>query len=221
MRVLASPYVIKGAAGACRLVGQSSVIEDGGVYAEVRREGRKREECWSRDRVYCFRKAAVEVEIVVRTKKHSQSHQKNDVNECAMHIDMIIAVMDCEKKNILHTFVYAKLFRKPDENELEDRIAGLSRAECPHIFYTRPSENILLPTSDLQKHVAFLAWSDDDSGIIVSPPSNIYMTTCMNNTNNISSMKSIGSYSRHSELRNDLLSHTGLHQNGSAIAVGG
>ncbi|GAU89584.1 hypothetical protein RvY_02119 [Ramazzottius varieornatus] len=182
MRVPASPHVIKGVAGTCRLIGQSNVIEDGEAYAEVRREGRRRKECWSRDRVYCFRKAAAEVGIVVRTKKHSQSQQKSefivtDVNERVMYIDMIIAVMDCEKKNILHTFVYAKLFRKPDEDEMEDRIAGLFRAEYPHIFYTRPSENILLPTSDLRKHVAFLAWSDDDSGIIVSPPSNIYMTT--------------------------------------------
>ncbi|GAU89898.1 hypothetical protein RvY_02393 [Ramazzottius varieornatus] len=77
MGVPASPYVIKGAAGTCRLSGQSNVIEDGEAYAEVRREGRRRKECWSRDRVHCFRKAAAEVGIVVRTKKHSQSQQKN------------------------------------------------------------------------------------------------------------------------------------------------
>ncbi|GAU89284.1 hypothetical protein RvY_01850 [Ramazzottius varieornatus] len=61
MGVPASPYVIKGAAGTCRLSGQSNVIEDGEAYAKVRREGRRRKECWSRDRVHCFRRAAVEV----------------------------------------------------------------------------------------------------------------------------------------------------------------
>ena len=180
--ILQTPFVRKSSAGTCRLIGKPEDPRDGDPYDALQKQAHLLKEHWSPEHFLFFKRAALESGIFVRTSWHNKLCNRNeyivmDGSSRVLKVRSIIAVMDATKTTVVHTFIFGTLLEHIEEEEFEGRIAGMYKAECPHIFLAKPCKDILVKTSEIKKQMVYLGFSDTHRALFLSSPSNMYMTT--------------------------------------------
>ena len=174
MQVLGVPmpvFSFNAGTGTCRLLGKPEKLTNEEILQLMDLQPTESSD------IYAFQKAKVEINIAIRTSSHSKNSVRNenfiqDSNLDCWRIIGILGVLDREKTKVSRTLLFAEKLDKAGDGWKLDHVFTVVSTNKKQLF---PTKLVMKQLVILQETI--VPGTSEDRLLIVSPPSNIYLTT--------------------------------------------